>query len=689
MESLSIEANAGRLTSARSSRDPTKSARREPKRGFEGFGSDTEFTPVTVFVVGSGVSKAAGLPLFREIRSSLDAVLPAGAASRLGLLSPEAMFSVLGQAGIEVEDHLRWIFNQVGAVPNAAHRTCAQRLAGGDVVWTTNYDTLIEDAARSIGLSASQTYSRLRKPHGTFVRGDDGQWSASRDLLFTRTGLRVAWDEETSAQLSDDFNGQPVVIVGYTALDISVLKPFGTALQRAKSVVWIEQDPELQARSRQRYRFVGDAAFVLAQDACVEFVARYGADGIEPAGAVRSDPTEYRFERLQETVLLPRVQTAIALATGETERARRTLVSSAETLVANWKACAKFFIREPFFSWTRPLLWSVALRMPYWFPLPDRVRARSVSGGGVPDEVDPDRHLERLANWERVISQPESKIRVSIARSRCLRELGRYREAIDVVEDKIGAALDANLPTEAAWAQFEVIEAARTLGDFDLVDQHLRLRLESIAMVHWIPWFEYQRCCLALQRGDLNEAEPHLRAAEDFWWDLRGDTQYRPEPGHFYSGVARAALLRCTGHGDESIAKLEQVRKEQPPLEPLLEGIWNFHCADALRVDGAFDRAAAYYRAITVGYETHGALQALGLALVDLAVGTDPSVHLERAVDLFVNHRSRFGADLCRAAIQAMSLPSDHTGMLLSELRHLAPSTAKIILGPTEPIPFA
>lgn len=196
-----------------------------------------------VFFVGAGASlpAPAGLPLFRHLWKAAEVGLNPELRGRLQYLAPEPLFRALDLARVPVESVLLEIFNSATARPNAVHFVLARRLLDGDVVWTTNYDTLIEDALAALTPSTvaeSAALENLRKPHGTFVRGDSGEWERGKNLVFKADQVVVSWPGELETLLENDCTGRTLVLLGYSGIDVNTYPALRRAFRAASAVTW-------------------------------------------------------------------------------------------------------------------------------------------------------------------------------------------------------------------------------------------------------------------------------------------------------------------------------------------------------------------------------------------------------------------------------------------------------------------
>lgn len=236
--------------------------------------------PPTMFL-GAGASRggAAALPMFADLQAAVlrsSGVLPRLQRSRLwvdesplssatefeqslqrisGRLAPEAALYRLRRAGVDVARLIVTLMNnQVSAgygLPNGLHRCAARALTEGGLVWSPNYDTLVEDACQLQGfrvvLATPTTVTdpssehRILKVHGTLPARHVGQpWVSPQPdaLAFDVEGeladLPAAW----LALLQESIRGRDVVVVGYRGADIDLYPLLAVHLPSARSVLW-------------------------------------------------------------------------------------------------------------------------------------------------------------------------------------------------------------------------------------------------------------------------------------------------------------------------------------------------------------------------------------------------------------------------------------------------------------------
>jgi hypothetical protein len=212
---------------------------------------------------GASATGEAGLPLFPGLRSlifeacGLDDALDLTDCERASLpnlvdrLAPEALLLLLDRAGVPVSTLLLDLFNQACARPSVVHEIAAAAAADGAAVWTTNYDTLIEEAAalrgRPVGtvnvpFGADPGAHGIVKVHGSLNRRVEvgSPWTIGEGLIYTvpplLLGLRPAWRE----RFVDDVRDSHLVVLGYAGADIDMYPELVRAVEIAARVSWFE-----------------------------------------------------------------------------------------------------------------------------------------------------------------------------------------------------------------------------------------------------------------------------------------------------------------------------------------------------------------------------------------------------------------------------------------------------------------
>ena len=217
---------------------------------------------------GAGISASvpAGLPLFDWLRNEILSQLNLGqyvaqqagstvrqAEKREALvevaegLVPEPFMLALFEAGVDVQSWLSTVLS--AGQPNAAHHALAQLAEAGALVWTVNFDRLIErasaDTLRTIAWPADPTPGApLMKPHG----------SAGSELIVTAEQVLAGLKPEWLARLRADVRDRTVVFVGYRGRDLDFQPVWDDVLCEAAEVVWFDrwQNDEISEAAHKR-----------------------------------------------------------------------------------------------------------------------------------------------------------------------------------------------------------------------------------------------------------------------------------------------------------------------------------------------------------------------------------------------------------------------------------------------------
>lgn len=232
-----------------------------------------------VLFLGAGASlpRPAGGPLFREVRDAcakragVDPYRWYGRRRherRLRLLDhviPEVFLKELADAGYRLEEGLaRAVAGTPGTGPNAVHRLAADVLRAGGQVWTTNWDTWVEEAwADTAGAWPPRAVAPdddpadpgvgLFKLHGTADRADT--------LMFATPHIMRPLPQPWHGALAEAAHGRVLVVVGYGGADVDLYPALSEAVRGARLALWFEgagdQPPEphpLADYARWRFR---------------------------------------------------------------------------------------------------------------------------------------------------------------------------------------------------------------------------------------------------------------------------------------------------------------------------------------------------------------------------------------------------------------------------------------------------
>jgi hypothetical protein len=226
------------------------------------------------YLVGAGISYNSGGPVFDQFWRAYFTRIARGTLGdspddqavedplSITLFPPEQLFYRIARLGptYKLSINTTLLKYLSGRPPNRNHFVLAEALQAGSSVWTTNYDILIEEAARTLGTTChvlawpdSPNCERkpcndphLFKPHGTFRGTDPGDQHLIYESQQVLAGLRPDWDEAFRRGL----DAAPVVVAGYRGNDIDLMPVFADAVGAGAQVMWFELDPNNAVRLR-------------------------------------------------------------------------------------------------------------------------------------------------------------------------------------------------------------------------------------------------------------------------------------------------------------------------------------------------------------------------------------------------------------------------------------------------------
>jgi len=241
--------------------------------------------PSLTLLVGAGISIPAGLPasghFYRALvsliatdtraRNELMRLCDAERRDRFGagdFIRFEALMELL-QSRVDPDLEVLRYLDQLSK-PAFGHRICAELMAQGHYVFTTNFDILLERACDSVGYPVSPVVTpeeylafkpetpgtRLLKLHGTLRRHIDQGWEESRNTIQATLGslgrscMPPHIDRAKAPVLRQLVHGRLLLVMGYSAFDDFDISPMllETA-QAVDGVLWVcHSDKEGPAR---------------------------------------------------------------------------------------------------------------------------------------------------------------------------------------------------------------------------------------------------------------------------------------------------------------------------------------------------------------------------------------------------------------------------------------------------------
>jgi tetratricopeptide (TPR) repeat protein len=559
------------------------------------------------------------------------------------------------------------IFNSVNARPNAVHYLLAHELLDDRTsIWTTNYDTLIEEALESLapdGASRDRARARLHKPHGSFRRNERGKWDSAKGLLFAAPGVVRSWAGGWTTGLKNEMARAEVTLVGYSGIDVNAYRPLRAALEGASSVTWYltpasgAEDPSADVLFR--FPRLTNENLVLDANPSRAFIDRVG-NSFDTVSMDLFEGHEARAERIElafddgvmtRAVARPRVQARVALEMGERKLGYSILLESIEEGLHNSRAVPTMIRHAPFARHLRARFRRFLRQTRLPLPVPQRLRAQSVTDLPLYSRADADRLIDQMERWEPTTSDPLARSRLLLARATTLRFCGRYSDAIQDAYQARDCAIGAEPPltTEAARTEFELIEAFRCQGRFEEALDEIRSRIHALGMSHWSAWTDYELACLHLQLRHPVEAQQALAKAQSFFHSISGtETAYNARPGKRFTHLASAVLARANGDPTLCEAFLTEIQGDTQAMTlPLYRSIVSFQFAEMARLRRMWDVARDNYEKMADDIEIHGGLRYLGTALCAWATQADTQPSLEKATHAFSQQKSIFGLAYC------------------------------------------
>lgn len=472
---------------------------------------------------GAGASYAppAALPLFDPMR---DAIL-----TKLGLddyltrpdlaritegLAPEPFMRALRDSGVDVEGWLtRTLRNKKPSAPqpNAVHVALAELAAGGAVVWTVNFDTLIEEARHDVRAVAwpsdAAKAGELRKPHGSLP----GQLIVTADGVLA--GLRPDWRRA----LAEDIRGRIVAFIGYSGRDFDFQPLWDELLDQARHVVWFDfpNPDETVRRQRLLRRCTARNALTLAES------------------DTGSDPSRDFVTWCQENGLVEVPQSLVdRLSERPPERPFPDLGADAALaqaavlgILGDWRGAALAHLRRLALARGRrhtagQLIAHIVNNGGRWVTVPLRLAAsvpalpRPWRAGAETKRLTAHsrlgNHSQVLRGTRRIDDQTASTL--LILRAQSIRITGSLDEAADTAAEGLRRALHEKHEVRVAHAAYQRAQAllwAERLAECrQCLDEELR-PAAGIAAARWVAWADFVEGGLALREGRPDEAARH------------------------------------------------------------------------------------------------------------------------------------------------------------------------------------
>ncbi|MDQ3956591.1 MAG: SIR2 family protein [Actinomycetota bacterium] len=583
-----------------------------------------------LLVLGAGASFGgeAGLPLFWQIRKRIvDVLVPrmdldprdSLFESFVERMAPESFFHAFASAGVDVVRALVDTFNASVPQPNAVHHACASLLKDGAKTWTTNYDTLLEEACDDLGRRAAvwtppapqPPHYDIAKPHGSLRARVKGVWSAdpSLSLVFETTHLLADLPAEWADALVHNATGRGIVLVGYSGADVDMAPHLKQAIDAADWALWFATSSE-ERRLIRRYDLSrrpgppGDPPLVLSAnpadsflqwlkqnrlisrvDACppnlspdlrgfgqLVFPELLRADILANLGLAQTSQALYKGMRWSRGVpMADRLTASLRLARRNASRLRRRRVPA-----ALMRGLTRLPRRAPGVAVARRLAAEDARTADAW-PGTDVLR----------------RWYEN--------ADPRTYRGIGLNLIRRLRYEGRLKEAQTLAEHLLRDARFANpSPNHVAGFSFQLTEIFRMQGRMTAALELIERGFSRILGTSLVLWEEFEELACCIQRFDDS---PDI---DDRLVTLARSFSRIDEPfGQETISLAYAIHRRQMGDYSGSLLTLMLLAESTRSTSPLLHNEALFHCAETLRLLGQTDAALQRLDAIDRRWYLH------------------------------------------------------------------------------------
>ena len=613
-----------------------------------------------MLVLGAGASLGgeAGLPLFKQIRSHIvDSLLPSDGLdprddlfeSFVEKMAPESFFHTFVTAQVDVVGALVETFNANAPEPNAVHRACASLLAGGATAWTTNYDTLLEEACRDLGRPAAVWASPeprssrhdLAKPHGSLPPRSNGTWPAqpAPNLVFETSHLLADLPETWADAIVGDVAGRGIVLVGYSGADVDIAPHLARALDAAEWTAWFAMPREaalLERRYDLRSRSgpPGDPPLMLSPNPSESFLEWLGKNGlmspVEPCPANRR-PSLAGFDDISFPDLV-RADVLANLGLARTSqalyermaRSRRTPIR--DRVTASLRLARRNANRLRRKAPAAPLIRGVS-RLPRWAPGVAVARNIAAEDSRTADEWPGTGVLQRWFDE----AAPRTYRAVGLSLIRRLRYEGRLEEARNRAEQLLADARFVHpSPDHVAGLSFQLTEVYRMQGRMTAAVDLIQRGFSRILGTSLVLWEEFEDIACRIQRFDVSPA-----IGDDLALLGRSFARIGEPFGQETISLAHAIHRRQRGDHSSALVTLMMLGEATRNASPLLHDEAIFHTAETFRLLGDDDAALHYLGRMDRRWFLHDAFTKVALALID-PPGFDPVASLRDAHGEFV-----------------------------------------------------
>ena len=582
-----------------------------------------------VLVLGAGASRAhpAGLPDFSSLREAmLKPFQIENSKKALQSLAPEVLLSRLDRSGIDVETELRQMLG--GGRPNALHHLAVANLARSGVVWTTNFDELIESAATAsqVGfhqiLPGGEIDCGCRRGHLIKVHGTLSQ----RPLLARAEDVLLPLDGAWLRRLESDCAGATVTVVGYAGADVDLRTGLRIALEGAASARWFALST---GEEDLRRRFEAPLASGILELRTNEHPDVEALERPELAELVADiDPSLLDQVREQTGRVSPKAafragalpRATMLDAAGQVEEARKLFAEAARRGPHRLRAAHSLYSTGLIHGarW-RPALVAaleLATRLPIDWRRPHLDRLPYLTWNLTP--------AERLPKLERSLERFGEDPRLLMATANAAKEVDPHR-AVELGHRARAAAFALEKPAAVAWATFVISLALRSIGDLVEASEMASTLNDGYGALggpNWVAWGAYESAAIAGLRSELPAAQAQIQIAREIF--VASGSTFAVD-----AACAEAAIKRASGERQGAEAALKMARKGQDKEGSLRaafkQELLDFEQAELFREDGRLDDAGDLY--FDLGHSPNLAqeiLGLLGLGEIQLRQGTEP-----------------------------------------------------------------
>lgn len=538
-------------------------------------------------------------------------------------MAPESFFHTLTEAQLNVAEALIESFNANAPEPNAVHRACGSLIRQGASLWTTNYDTLVEEACAKLNASpvvwsltdaTPPSGFKIAKPHGSLPARVAGKWSFDPDvkLIFETTQLLADLDRAWADALLASTSDKGVVLVGYSGADTDIAPHLRDAIGAASWVKWFATPREEGTLLRRfdlnsRTGPVAEPALVLnvnPGEAFLEWLANERLIAHAESCPPNLDPSLAGFDDLE----IPRLARADLLAnlglSGVAVDLYRETIRSRRAGFRDRSVAALRIARKNALRLRRRRVAASAIRATARLPGSTAVTAisrRLAAEDSRTSDVWPT--TETLRTWFEAKDQRNYR-GIGLGLIRRLRYEGRLAEARALAESLLSDARFANpSPSHVASFSFQLTETLRMQGNMPLAFELIDRGFSRLLGTSLVLWEEFEQIACRIQCFDA------AAGLDVELLDLGRAFSKIEEPfAQETVAMAHAVHLRQQGHHASALSLLMLLVEATRSTSPLLHDASKFHVAETLRLIGDVKGATRVLETIHGHWYLHGAL---------------------------------------------------------------------------------